>query len=126
MTDEKIRRNTFRISKVSLFLVGCCIVAVSAGVYFFVQYKAVEGEKNANAQLVAKIGQVVQLPSETPMIVTVADRSRLSNRQLASKVEDGDTMFIFARAKRLIVYRPATEKVVDMLSFGSESDMPKQ
>lgn len=124
--DKKPLPRKFQLSKVSLFLGVCCIVAIGAGAYFFSKYQAAESAKNENAQLIEKINQVVQLPDETPMAVSVADKDKLSNKQLASKVENGDVMLIFAKAKRLIVYRPTAEKVVDMLSFGSEADMPKQ
>lgn len=124
--DKKPLPRKFQLSKMSLFLGVCCIVAIGVGVYFFSKYQAAETAKNENAQLIEKISQVVQLPNETPMAVSVADKDKLSNKQLASKVENGDVMLIFAKAKRLIVYRPTVEKVVDILSFGSESDIPKQ
>lgn len=127
MTDDsKTLANKPRISKLSLFLAACCIAAIAAGAYFFVKYQTAENKKNADAQLIEKIGQVVQLPNETPMAVSVADKEKLSNKQLASKVENGDVMLIFAKAKRLVVYRPTAAKVVDMLSFGSENEVLKK
>lgn len=123
--DKKTLRHRLQLSKTTLVLAVCCAVAVGVGIFFFVKYQAVENAKNENAQLIEKIGRVVQLPNETPLAVSVADKDKLSNRQLASKVENGDMMLVFAKAKRLIVYRPTSEKVIDMLSFGSDTEVPK-
>lgn len=129
MTSEDKKQRTLlkklHLSKTSVILGFICLVAIGAGIFFYMQYKNAQDESSANARLLETIGKTVQLPSETPMVVTVVDKAKLSNKQLATKVEDGDIMMIFAQSKRLVVYRPGVAKVVDMLSFGSEDVLLK-
>lgn len=125
--NEESHKRGLRISKVTIALAICCIIAVAVGVYFFIKYQETQqSESSQNARIVEKVAKSIQLPNETPVLVTVADKTKLTNKQLASKVEDSDVMLIFAKAKRLIVYRPSTDKVADMLSFNASEELPKK
>ncbi len=125
--NEEPRKNGFRVSKVTIALAICCVIAVGVGGYFFIKYQETQhSEASQNAKIVEKVAKSIQLPDEAPVLVTVADKAKLTNKQLASKVEDEDIMIIFAKAKRLIVYRPSIEKVADVLSFSATDELPKK
>jgi len=122
--NDKSRKRAFHISKVTITLVICCIIAIAASVYFFMKYQESQNtEASANAKIVEKVGKTIELPAEAPVLVTVADKSKLTNKQLATKVENDDIMLIFAKAKRLVVYRPSTDKVADILSFNATEEL---
>lgn len=121
---EKSRKRAFHVSKVTIALVACCIIAIAASVYFFMKYQESQNtEASANAKIVEKVGKSIELPAEAPVLVTVADKTKLTNKQLATKVENDDVMLIFAKAKRLVVYRPSTDKVADILSFNATEEL---
>lgn len=67
--------------------------------------------------LLQRVGSVVELPGDEPTLLTIADKTKLSNPALALRVENGDTLLVYAQAGRLIVYRPSIQKVTDMLSI---------
>lgn len=113
------------ISKLSITLAIFCLIAVGSGGYFYMQYQAINNEKTANARIVAQIAKSVQLPDESPVFIMVVDKDKLTNKQLATKVNNGDIMLIFARAKRLVVYRPSIAKVADILGFSDEQELPR-
>lgn len=100
-----------------IVLVTLCIVGIGSGVFFYLQYSQVQAKANQKQELTERISKLVELPNETSTLVTVADKSRLQNKQLAEKVSDGDVLMIFSQNRRLIIYRPDTNKIVDMLTF---------
>ncbi len=115
-----------RVSKPVIALSTVSTLAIGASVFFYLQYATVHGEATKQQQIVDKIARAVELPDEKPTVVTVADKDRLTNKQLAAKVSNGDVLLIFANTKRLIVYRPASEKIVNMLSFENSADVTTQ
>lgn len=72
-------------------------------------------QQQGTADLVAKVGQLVQLPSgEQPTIATVSDVTQLQGQPLFKQAENGDKVLIYAQAKKAILYRPSTGKVIDI------------
>lgn len=119
------QKKKFHISKLTIALVVVCILAIAASVYFFMKYQETQNtEASNNAKIVEKVATTVQLPNETPVLVTVADKTKLANKQLASKVENDDVMLIFAKERRLVIYRPSVDKVADILTFSANEQLP--
>lgn len=105
--------------KTILVLSALVVIMVCASVLLFVKYKR---EANTNPvtqqqQLTKQLGSLIEMPNEAPVITTVLDRSKLTNATLAGKAHNGDTLFIFPKSKRLVLYRPSDKKVVDMLNI---------
>ena len=112
-TEKKPHRKAIIILSVLLLL------TVGTSALLFVQYRR-EVSKNPLSQqqlLIKQLSQLVELPHEQPIISTVLDRNKLGNRVLASQAHNGDNLFIFSKSKRLILYRPADKKIVDMLNI---------
>ena len=110
------------------FFTTLLLVAVGGGVFYYIKYhQAVNASPQAEARdLTAYIGERVQLPHESPTVATVVDKSKLTNKSLASKAANGDKMLIFTNAKRLVLYRPSTKKVIDILSITSPNTTQTQ
>ncbi len=68
------------------------------------------------SELISKVSALIELPSdEQPTIATVSDVEALRQTQpFFSKAENGDRVLIFTGAKRAIVYREATNKIIDV------------
>lgn len=100
--------------------------ALGFGGFFFYKYQdALQREPNRESQRITQaIEKVVALPDEEPVLSTVQDKSKLTNTALRVRAENGDKLLIYSKAKRLIIYRPSTKKVVDMLTIqGAPSDV---
>lgn len=97
------------------------LVMICASLLLFVKYKhaANNNPVNQQQQLTKQLSQLIEMPPDQPVISTVLDRSKLTNQVLASRAHNGDILFIFPQSKRLILYRPADKKVVDMLNIQS-------
>lgn len=109
-------------------LILLCLLAISLSIIFFMKYKKAQNTDLAQQKkLVAQLSEVIELPQNvTPTIVTVADKDKLTNKALASRVENKDMLIIYAPTKRIIIYRPSTDKIIDMLSFETQAELPEQ
>ena len=126
MSDENPHKPTKkgRNRAFTIILIVLCLTAIGTSVFFFIKYRqATHTEEAANKQLVEQIGQTLQLPDETPTVVTVTDRDKLTNKSLADHVQNDDKLLVFGNAKKLIVYRPTAKKVIDILTFQSTKDV---
>lgn len=106
-------------------LIVVCVILAATSIYFFLQAKRNHKENNVQQETISRMREAIELPNETPVSVTVADKTKLSNKALAAHVENQDEIYIFNQSKRLIIYRPSAKKVVDMLSFADRSELPQ-
>ena len=115
--DRTVRRK--RSKSLPIIMVTLLIVLASACGYLFVQYrqalsKQPKSDKERIAQITTLIGDTVILPSERPTIATVADKRKLAEPQLATLAKNGDELLVYSKARRVILYRPSSKKIVDM------------
>lgn len=92
-------------------------LALGAAGYFYYQYTntAQVAEAREIKELATKIGAVIALPEqETPTLATVTNKDKLDNQPFFQKAENGDKILIYTNAGQVVLYRPATGKVIDM------------
>ena len=66
-------------------------------------------------ELVEKVGRLYELPpNEVPTIATVSDVSKLAEQEFFQKAQNGDKVLIFTQAKKAILYRPSTDKIIEV------------
>jgi|SRR3989344_5799275 len=70
-------------------------------------------ELSEAADLVEKVGKLIDLPGETPTIATVTDLTQLSDQPFFKNAQNGDKILIFTEAKKAILYRPSTNKIIE-------------
>ncbi len=105
------------------------IILIAAGVFAAMQYKqskdlkkqisdlkqnpqkATEEETKA---LLDKVGQLIDLPSEQPTIATVSDLAPLKDQPFFANAQIGDKVLIFTTNKKAILYRPSTNKIIEV------------
>lgn len=67
--------------------------------------------------LIKEVGKLMELPSEEkPTVATVTDAEKLKkdSPQFFAKAENGDKILIYTQARKAILYRPGTKKVLDV------------
>lgn len=107
-------------------IAGAAIVLILAAVpsiYFYRQYRATQ-QKLANpteyaqeeAKLIrGKVGKLIELPfDEQPTIATVTDAAKLAEQPFFANTQNGDKVLIFTNAKKAILYRPSTNKIIEV------------
>lgn len=88
---------------------------------FFVVKGQVLGEKTAKltpekevAEVMAKVGAIAVLPSDTPQVATVSDVTKLHAQPFFKNAQNGDKVLIYAGYKKAVLYRPSVNKIVEM------------
>lgn len=106
------------------------ILSLIAAVYFYVQSRRAQDDKNSGSeeikQVVALVGALMELPvNETPTLATVTDKEKLSGQPFFQKSENGDKVLIYETSGKAILYRPSTKKIVDITTVSTQKDAAK-
>ena len=112
--------NTALLSKL---LVGVLLLAatVAAG-YFYYQYQQVQQQNPAHEieTITAEIGKTLQLPEEEPNLATVTDKTLLAEQPFFAQAENGDKVLIYRSWGKAILYRPSTQKIIDITNVTAD------
>ena len=73
-----------------------------------------ESAKEETRLLIEKVGSLTELPDEEPTIATVSDVTKLQDQSFFQNAQNGDKVLIFTQAKKAVLYRPSTEKVIEI------------
>lgn len=113
-------------SKIRWPLIILCLVslgAVGSSLYFYNQSRRTEQllkEKTSNqlpddSVVIEDVGRHILLPEgEEPTIATVTDKSKLANQPFFDQAETGDKVIVYPVKRRVILYRPSLDKIVEM------------
>ena len=107
------------------YIIGGVIVvaALVPSVYFYAQYQQAQA-RLANPNLFAteevknyvdQISRLMMLPAgETPILATVQDANKLKNQPFYANAKNDDKVLIYANAKKVILYRPSINKIINV------------
>jgi hypothetical protein len=71
--------------------------------------------KQQQVELEKLVGALVDLPSgETPTVATVSDSAKLKEQAFFELAQNGDKVLIYSKAKKAYLYRPSTNKMVNI------------
>ena len=74
-----------------------------------------EAAKSETERIKQEIAELIEVPSdEEPTIATVVDPEKLGDQAFFSKAQKDDRVVIYAQAKKAILYRPSTKKIVEV------------
>lgn len=114
------------INKIRLGLVPKIIMAVvflaaiGSGIYFYLQYQKVVKNpeiitKQETDWVVERANKLMDLPQdETPTLATVLDKEKIKDQEFFKKAENGDKVLVYTKAKKAVLYRPSTNKIIEV------------
>lgn len=116
----------------SWIIIVLLVIAILTSIFFFVQYKRSQDQlkhPNAAAQsqtqaLIDKVGELTDLPSGEPTVATVSDVSKLSSQTFFVNAKNGDKVLIYSSAKKAILYRPSTNKIINIAPLSISNQQP--
>lgn len=111
-----------KLGKVALIVIVVAIVGGGGyfGYYYYTKYQAVKKNpdiitKEETNWLVDQVGKLMTLPSdEVPTIATVIDKDKLKDQSFFANSQNGDKVLVYTKAKKAILYRPNTNKIVEV------------
>jgi len=106
-----------------VLIVALLTVSVGTGIYFYRRAMTAEaiikdpqklGKEDAK-RLVESLRKLMELPAdEEPTIATVADASKLKDQPFFANSQNGDRVIVYTKARKAILYRPSTNKIIDV------------
>lgn len=111
-------------------LIGLAIVLALGGLgaagYFYYQYRNLTAPSREISDVYTRVSKILELPDETPTLATVAEKEKLQDQPFFEKAENGDKVLIFPNAKKAVLYRPSTQKVIEVAPFVTQpvADQP--
>lgn len=116
-------------------LLGLLLVAAAGtSIYFYSRSENLESQlgdsslavKKEAEDLLGKVGKLMELPAdEYPTIATVSDPEKLQSQAFFAKAQTGDRVIVYAQARKIILYRPSSNKIVDVGSVNMENTTPE-
>lgn len=106
-----------------IFMIAMMIIfagAIASGVYFYWRYQKVVKNpeiitKQETTWVLEKINKLIDLPQdETPTVATVLDKDKLKEQDFFKKAENGDKVIVYMKAKKAVLYRPNTNKIIEV------------
>jgi hypothetical protein len=105
-----------------LVLIILFLVIAGTAFYFYNQNRETLSLLNNPTQaseaetkdLTEKVGKLMTLPDEKPSIISVIDKEKVKDQPFFAKAENGDKVLVFTAAKKAILYRPATNKIIEV------------
>ena len=113
-------KNTHSSKKILWWIVTFLIIGGGyAGTYYF--YSKYESTKETpemvaekeTKNLVSEIKKLTPLPEdETPVLATVSDKTKLSDKPFFKDTENGDKLLVYNKAMKAVLYRPDTKQII--------------
>ncbi len=113
------------------------VAAVGAAGYFYMQYAAAQKKlmtvqsktgtstAAADAQVLAQIEKLIELPKdEPPTLATVSDKSKLASQSFFRNAQNGDRLIIFVKSKKVILFRPVANKIIEVGTISVSQNTP--
>lgn len=103
-------------SMVTILLAIVTLISASAAVYFYMQANTNKQDQAAVEvkQVVDRLAELMQVPDETPTVAKVTDKEKLKDQPFFKDAETGDRLIIFPKAKKAVIYRESTNKIVNV------------
>ena len=128
----------FTVKNVVIAILAIVLVA-SAGTafYFYKEYQKTQEalnnpEKTAQEEtqrLINQMSDLIALPEADiengePTLATVQDKEKLKDQEFFSNAENGDKVLIYAKARKAFLFRPSTNKVINVapVSIGQNQE----
>lgn len=131
MAKEGITKKRKSIRPVFLAVNVLVIIGLVAfGGFYFKKYRdlknnPVSADKAAQSEIdrtVSAVGKLYNLPKdEKPQVATVKDKDKLKDQAFFDKAENNDITLIYSTAKLAILYRPSTNKIVNVSSVSIQN-----
>jgi len=124
---------SYPVKNLLLIAIGFLFI-VFLVVYFLIARQSDQANPDVALQketkaLTDRIGRFMELPAdEQPTLATVTDNEKLKGQTFFTHAQNGDKLLVYPKAKKAILYRPSTKKVIEVSNLisseGSQGQPP--
>ena len=107
------------------------ILTLGTSFYFFQKYQGArkllqnteQSAQSDKEKIIAKLAKIIELPDEEATMAVVSDKEKLKDQAFFKNAQNGDRVFIFTNAKKAILYRPSSNKIIEVapINLGNPS-----
>ncbi len=109
-----LKKSKKRLSGLLILVFAGVLLAIVVVMILSVTMFHKKEDLNSVTTIKNKVGILMILPKdEEPALLTITDKSKVTTPFL-SKSENGDKLLVYQNAKRVILYRPSLNKIVDV------------
>ncbi len=110
-------------NKVKIGIAVVMLLFAATAFYYFRQYQQAqyklihptEVAKQDAKDTIAAVSKLMMLPEgEEPTVMQVTDVAKLKDQPFFANAQNGDKVLIFTKAKKAILYRVDTNKIIDV------------
>ena len=122
-SKSEIKKKYLSRKMVFICVIIIAIAAIACSIFFYNKYQSIknnptEVSKQETKKLVEDISKLTDLPTgEDPTIATVTDNTKLNDQTFFKDVQNGDKLLAYTIAKKAILYRPSTNKIINIAPF---------
>lgn len=104
----------------TIFLVLLLLLSLSATAFYYYKYQTLKSNPTRvteaeTQRLVDDVGKLIELPTEEyPTIATVENKDKLKDQPFFTNTENGDKILIYTRAKKAIIYRASSNRIINV------------
>ncbi|KKQ44367.1 MAG: hypothetical protein US62_C0026G0004 [Candidatus Woesebacteria bacterium GW2011_GWA1_37_8] len=104
--------------KAIFYISGSLFVALTLFIYTNFGSNKLKGNssltKTDTQKIIKEVASKIDIPDETPTIITVVDLEKIKKYQFFNKADIGDLVLIFPNNKKAILYRPRDSKIIEV------------
>ncbi len=105
-----------KVFNIAIILILIAATVSSLAFYYLYTIEAKKNTQDDATRTIEAVGKLMDLPlGEVPTVATVTDKSKLQNQPLLNKAENGDRVIIYTKAQKAILYRPSSNKIIDVV-----------
>lgn len=116
--DMTSSKKPFKFTQLTFILpvsVLLLVILGGGGYYIYTAKQNTKAPVNESETLVEKVGKLIELPQEeAPTLATVSDVTKLRGQEFFSHAQNGDKVLVYQQAKKAILYRPSSNKIVNV------------
>lgn len=135
---EKNNYTPIKINKIEklvqnkLLVILLIIITIIPSLYFYYRLKKTEskmksvlGQKSPKEMTLEKVAKLIELPQgEVPTVAEISDKNKLQDQSFFINAKNGDQVLIYSNAKKVILYRPSTNKIIEVASINPMQTTP--
>lgn len=122
------------IKNTKLFLIFSVVfifIVAGLSIYFY-QHFSVDRVSDTEASVkkiddtITRVSKLLVLPTdERPTIATVSDPQKLKDQVFFANAKVGDQVLIYTKNKKVILYDPIANRIVEIASLNTGATLPK-